>query len=95
MKDLPILIKSPDKDYVIGVDICSEHNNLEIFTYCISYRDGDSIIIQDCKSISNIVEFRNESPIENYIEQLSEFYNTRILIENRIWQRKINSKSIR
>jgi hypothetical protein len=80
MKELPILIKSTDRKYTIGVDVAYEGVN-EIFTFCVQYMIGKQIILEQIETIINKVEYKIDSPIEKYIQELSEYYNAPIFKE--------------
>jgi len=77
MKELPKLIKHPDREYVIGVDLSNEGNN-EIFTFCVQYKNGKLNCIEQIDSVINKVDYIIDSPTEEYIKELAEYYNAPI-----------------
>lgn len=77
MKELPKLIKNPDRKYTIGIDVANE-GNTEIFTFCVQYYDGKIFCIEQMDSIINSVDYATDSPTEKYVQQLAEHYNAPI-----------------
>lgn len=77
MKELPTLIKNPNRKYTIGVDVTNE-GNTEIFTFCVQYHDGKTFCIEQMDSIINNVDYATDSPTEKYIHQLADYYNAPI-----------------
>ncbi len=77
MKKLPKLIKEPDRKYTIGVDVVTEGNR-EIFTFCVQYHDGKIFCIEQIDSIINTVDYKIDSPTDEYIKELAEYYNAPI-----------------
>ena len=83
MKKLPKLIKYPNRKYVIGIDVVNEGNN-EIFTFCVQFKEGSKIHIEQVDSLINIVDYKINSPTDQYIKELREYYNAPIYRGNGI-----------
>ncbi len=77
MKNLPVLLKQPNKKYFIGCDIAREGSD-ETFTFCVMFKEDEILHVQQCESVINRVEYKVDSPTQRYIDTLEFFYNNQI-----------------
>jgi len=85
MKALPVLlkplIKRPDRDYFIGIDVTHE-KGVETFAFCVMEKDDDgNCLIQHSDVLTSQYKTEQDKMCFQYVETLRRYYDCPILME--------------
>gem|GEM_PF-3495482 len=82
VKSLPDLIKEEGKEYMVSADVEIMYGK-EIFCFIVAEKTNSGLhFVMDGKICNTFYNYRN-SPVLDYLNRLSDFYDTEVLIDKR------------